>query len=466
MGKKFILFIMLLGVGLYGVNVDAQVTPAIAQKGNNVRTPGLSNIGVLPCIATAVAPVYTEGFQVGCSTDLAGTMRTTVGGGGGGGTSSTFGAAFPATGTASGWSDGTNMQGARVFDLDTGAGTQYVAGSTLRCSGAGGSTECLPATAIDADGIANQTSTYIHGMGYMYNGVTWDRLRGTIAGGLLVDVSDLFLLDATFTARINTLGQKVMASSTPVVIASDQSSIPITVAALPLPAGAATEATLATRLADVTFTGRFVAATLDADAIANQTTTSVHGMGYFYNGVTWDRMRGAIATGLLVNVSNASLAVTGTFFQATQPVSIAATVSVQGVKSNNAVVPGATNIGILPCVATTAAPAYTDTFQVGCSTNLVGSTRTISQTVTLSTTGQQAVTAVATALPANSGREVCIKVVSSGTQTVFYGIAGVTTATGQELLPGEKFCAPVSNSSQFVVIAGGAGSTVAFEVYN
>lgn len=258
MGKKLILLIILL---CSAVSVEAQVTSVIKQKGNNVGPSGLSNIGVLPCVATAVAPTYIEGFQVGCSTDLAGSVRTSAAGGGAGGTSSTFGVAFPATGTAAGWFDGTNMQGARVFDLDTGVGIQYVAGSTLRCSAAGGSTECLPAIAIDADGIANQTSTYIHGMGYMYNGVTWDR------------------------------------------------------------------------------------------------------------------MRGAIATGLLVNVSNASLAVTGTFFQVTQPVSIAATVSVQGVKSNNAVVPGATNTGTLPCVATTAAPIYTDTFQVGCSTTLAGATR-------------------------------------------------------------------------------------------
>lgn len=62
--------------------------------------------------------------------------------------------------------------------------------------------------------------------------------------------------DATITARLNTLGQKTMANSAPVVIASDQSALPITAAALPLPAGAATEATLATRLADATFTGR------------------------------------------------------------------------------------------------------------------------------------------------------------------------------------------------------------------
>jgi|SRR5579864_467648 len=37
------------------------------------------------------------------------------------------------------------------------------------------------------------------------------------------------LADTTFTARINTQGQKTMAVSTPVVLASDQSSIPVTI---------------------------------------------------------------------------------------------------------------------------------------------------------------------------------------------------------------------------------------------
>ena len=60
---------------------------------------------------------------------------------------------------------------------------------------------------------------------------------------------------------------------------------------------------------------------LDADAIVNQTVSAVHGQTYMYNGATWDRVRGTIAGGLLVNVSNASIAVTGTFWQATQPVS-------------------------------------------------------------------------------------------------------------------------------------------------
>lgn len=84
------------------------------------------------------------------------------------------------------------------------------------------------------------------------------------------------LTEATFTSRINTLGQKAMTASTPVVLASDQSalsvsdgggSLTIDATSLPLPTGAATEATLvsidgnvdvalSTRLADSTFTGR------------------------------------------------------------------------------------------------------------------------------------------------------------------------------------------------------------------
>lgn len=84
---------------------------------------------------------------------------------------------------------------------------------------------------------------------YGYNGATWERLRSS-AGRLLIDGSGVTqpisavslplptgaateatlatrLADATFTARINTLGQKTMANSTPVVIASDQTVIPV-----------------------------------------------------------------------------------------------------------------------------------------------------------------------------------------------------------------------------------------------
>lgn len=48
-----------------------------------------------------------------------------VAGAAAGGTSSNFGSAFPGPGTAAGFNDGTNMQGARVVDLDTSGGNFY-----------------------------------------------------------------------------------------------------------------------------------------------------------------------------------------------------------------------------------------------------------------------------------------------------------------------------------------------------
>ncbi len=71
-----------------------------------------------------------------------------VAGGGAGGTSSSFGAAFPATGTAIGFSDGTNMQGGRVVDLDTGAGTVYGQIINLVRRASGGPTELIGQTTM------------------------------------------------------------------------------------------------------------------------------------------------------------------------------------------------------------------------------------------------------------------------------------------------------------------------------
>jgi len=61
------------------------------------------------------------------------------------------------------------------------------------------------------------------------------------------------LTTTAFQARINTLGQKTMANSTPIVIASDQSALPVSAASLPLPTGAATETTLAAHLTQSDF---------------------------------------------------------------------------------------------------------------------------------------------------------------------------------------------------------------------
>lgn len=207
-------------------------------------------------------------------------------------------------------------------------------------------------TYLDADAIANQTASAVHGQTYMYNGATWDRVRGTIVGGVLVNisnaslavtgtffqatqpvsgtfwqatqpvsgtvaVSNALLLDVTYTGRMpigvspadnesntNTALSRIGNFNfvfdgvawdrwTGAVSQSGIWNITNITGTVSLPTGAATEATLATRLADATFTGRFSAAYVDADAVANQTTTAMHGQGYGYNGATWDRSRTA-----------------------------------------------------------------------------------------------------------------------------------------------------------------------------
>jgi hypothetical protein len=58
------------------------------------------------------------------------------------------GAPPPASATYCGFTDGVNLQGARTFDTDTGAGVQNVLGSNIRISGPGGSTEAAAGAGV------------------------------------------------------------------------------------------------------------------------------------------------------------------------------------------------------------------------------------------------------------------------------------------------------------------------------
>lgn len=119
-----------------------------------------------------------------------------------------------------------------------------------------------------ADGLADTANgLYASALNYLYNGATWDRIRGDIANGVDVDV--------TRSA---------------------------------LPSGAATSAN------QTTLIGRFVAAAALSDAQANPTTTRVGAVLQAFNGSTWDRLRSAgdnadaVATStlgrLIVNAKN------------------------------------------------------------------------------------------------------------------------------------------------------------------
>lgn len=66
----------------------------------------------------------------------------------------------------------------------------------------------------------------------------------TLGAGNTLPISSSVL--NTINGKIPSQGQAVMAGSTPVTIASDQSTLPVSAASLPLPTGAATESTLST----------------------------------------------------------------------------------------------------------------------------------------------------------------------------------------------------------------------------
>ena len=99
---------------------------------------------------------------------------------------------------------------------------------------------------------------------------------------------------------INPNGQKTMADSEPVVIASDQTVIPVSLSSIPLPTGAAQDGT------DIT----------------TPTAMPVGGVG----------IRGWLSA--IWTKLNGSLTVTGSFFQATQPVSLATNTPILQTGSN------------------------------------------------------------------------------------------------------------------------------------
>jgi hypothetical protein len=96
-------------------------------------------------------------------------------------------------------------------------------------------------------------------------------------GQVQVDQLSTLATQATLSAlngKFGALGQAAMAGSAPVVIASDQSTLPVSAASLPLPTGAATEATLSAASAKLPATlGQAAMAASLAVAIASDQST-------------------------------------------------------------------------------------------------------------------------------------------------------------------------------------------------
>lgn len=138
--------------GYYG-NLACNINNVLMVDGSATTQPISGTVMAdqgLPTILAAAWPMQiTDGVSTVGITDVLGNkalkvdvIKTVASGSvGSGGTSSNFGDPFPVAGTSAGFSDGYYMQGATVFDLDTGAGTQYGLGVNLRQSADGGSIE-------------------------------------------------------------------------------------------------------------------------------------------------------------------------------------------------------------------------------------------------------------------------------------------------------------------------------------
>lgn len=93
------------------------LAPAQAQQVTNPQP----NAGTYAAYNSSL-PTCVNGSGCWLQTDLNGNLKIAIASGGGsGGTASTFGAAFPATGTAVGFTDGTNMVSGRVRNPGSGA---------------------------------------------------------------------------------------------------------------------------------------------------------------------------------------------------------------------------------------------------------------------------------------------------------------------------------------------------------
>lgn len=125
------------------------------------------------------------------------------------------------------------------------------------------------------------------------------------------------------------------------------------------------------------------------DAFANPTTAGLNiNFPMLWNGTTWDRWKGDATNGAFVNIkSSVSLAVTGTFFQttqpvsgtffqATQPVSNAGTFPVQAAQSGTWNVRMTGNAGAIFDFVGQVATSPANSVQVGCQFNTTPTTLT------------------------------------------------------------------------------------------
>lgn len=151
-------------------------------------------------VFNSVAPTYSNRQVAPFQVDTNGNLKVNIiAGGGSGGTSSTFGAAFPATGTAAGFDDGSGNMAAATVDGSNNLNVNCVVGC------AGGSFN------NNSDGVATsatngQAAAWLYG----FNGTTFDRLRVDGSKNLDVNVQVSALPSGAATSALQTTGNSTL----------------------------------------------------------------------------------------------------------------------------------------------------------------------------------------------------------------------------------------------------------------
>lgn len=212
------------------LTVDGTVTANLAAGTNNI---GDVDVLTLPSTTNAGATVKTTDYDTGAGTD----------------TVTMFGIALPASGGAVAGGTSTNpvrtdptgtttQPVSGTVTANAGTGTFTVSGTVTANAGTGTFTvdSELPAAAALADATANPTTPLVGAALELFNGTTWDRVRGDTTNGVDVDVTRLPSLAAgtnnigdvdvlTVPAPLSTTGGGTEATALRVTIASDSTGV-------------------------------------------------------------------------------------------------------------------------------------------------------------------------------------------------------------------------------------------------
>lgn len=368
------------------IGVNAFVTNVVTVVGNLTNdnaAPAANNIGVLPAVANAVAPTYTEGYQVLLSTDLTGALRITGSISATNPSVSATGSPVPADATMIGGSDGTDLQAIAVdasgqvkvlLENSIPAGSNVI-GHVITDSGS--------TTAVTGTVAVTQSGTWTVGISAaqtiaVTNAGTFAvqdaaaetflaTLAGTVTAGKIAVTQGTSPWVVSLASTTITGSVSVTQGTSPWVVSLASTTITGTVAVTQStsPWVVSNGGTFAVQAASTIADGADVTQGAKADARSTATDTTAITIMSVLKEISYMEQNPASRA-----VTNAgTFAVQAACTQSTSPWVVAG-----GLTNNNAA-PSTNNVGALVGLANAAAPTYVEGDQVLLSTDLSGALR-------------------------------------------------------------------------------------------